>query len=100
MVRSEARSEPASGSEKPWHHQMSRFAVFGRKRSFCSWLPKAAITGPIMLVLKASGSGTWASCISSRQMCRCSGVQSRPPHSTGQCGTASPAALRIRWAVT
>ena len=66
-----------------------------------------------MLVLKASGSGTWASCISSRQMWRCSGVQSRPPHSTGQCGTASPAALsdllgldvlrpcvRCRWAAT
>ena len=100
VVRSEARSEPASGSEKPWHHQMSRFAVFGRKRSFCSSLPKAAMTGPIMLALNARGSGTQASCISSRQMWRCSGVQSRPPHSTGQCGTASPAALSTRWAST
>ena len=97
VVRSEARSEPASGSEKPWHHQMSRFAVLARKRSFCSWLPKAAMTGPIMLALNASGSGTLASCISSRQMWRCSGVQSWPPHSTGQCGTASPAALSTRW---
>jgi hypothetical protein len=49
-----------------------------------------------MLVLKASGAGTPASCISSCQMCRCSGDQPWPPHSTGQCGTASPAALRIR----
>ena len=48
VVRRLARSEPASGSEKPWHHQMSRFAVAGRKRSFCSWLPNAAMTGPIM----------------------------------------------------
>ena len=46
------------GLGEAWHHQMSRLAVFGRKRSFCSWLPKAAMTGPIMLVLKASGSGT------------------------------------------
>jgi hypothetical protein len=97
VVRSEARSEPASGSEKPWHHQMSMFAVAGRKRSFCSCVPKAASTGPIMLVLNASGSGTAASCISSRQMWRCSGVQSLPPHSTGQWGTARPALLRMRW---
>ena len=53
-----------------------------------------------MLALKASGSGTLASCISSRQMWRCSGVQSWPPHSTGQCGTASPAALSTRWVST
>jgi hypothetical protein len=95
-VVKEARSEPALGSEKPWAHQMSRFAVGGRNRSLSSWEPKFAITGPTMLALKASGGGTQASCISSCQMCRCSGVQSRPPHSTGQFGTASPAALRIR----
>ena len=32
---SEARSEPAPGSEKPWHHQSSRLAMRGRKRFFC-----------------------------------------------------------------
>ena len=31
---------------KPWHHQMSRLAVAGRKRSLISWEPKCAITGP------------------------------------------------------
>ena len=100
MVRSEARSEPASGSEKPWHHQMSRFAVAGRKRSLSSWEPNWAITGPTMLALNASGSGTQAIRISSAQIWRCSGVQSLPPHSTGQFGTASPASLRIRMVVT
>ena len=100
LVRSEARSEPASGSEKPWHHQMSRLAVAGRNFSFCSCDPKLAITGPTMLALNASGSGTPASCISSCQMCRCSGVQSWPPHSTGQLGTARPASLRICWVWT
>ena len=100
LVRSEARSEPASGSEKPWHHQMSRLAVAGRNFSFCSCDPKLAMTGPTMLALNASGSGTPASCISSCQMCRCSGVQSRPPHSAGQLGTARPASLRICWVWT
>ena len=58
VVRSPARSEPASGSEKPWAHQMSSDAVGGRKRSFISLLAKAAITGPIIPALKASGGGT------------------------------------------
>ena len=58
--------------------------------SSCSCEPKLAITGPIMLALNASGGGTQASCISSCQMWRCSGVQSWPPHSTGQFGTAMP----------
>ena len=99
-VVSDARSEPAFGSEKPWHHQMSRFRVAGRKRSFISGEPKCAITGPIIPALNASGVGTQASCISSCQMWRCSGVQSRPPHSTGQFGTASPAAFIVRIVAT
>lgn len=100
-VRSPARSEPASGSENPWHHQMSRFAVGGRKRSLISCEPKWAITGPTMLALKASGSGgTQAMRISSAQIWRCNGgVQSLPPHSTGQLGTPRPALFRIRWVV-
>jgi hypothetical protein len=97
VVRSDARSEPASGSENPCDHQMSRFAVLGRKRSFCSWLPKAAITGPTMPALNARGGGTQARCISSCQMWRRSGLQPRPPHSSGQCGTASPAAFNACW---
>ena len=100
VVRSEARSEPASGSEKPCDHQMSRLAVAGRKRSFCSCVPKWAMTGPIIEALKASGIGTPARCISSCHRCRWRSVQSWPPHSTGQCGTASPSALRVRWAST
>ena len=68
LVVSDARSEPALGSEKPWHHQMSRLAVFGRYSFFISSEPKLAITGPIMVALKASGVGTQASCISSCQM--------------------------------
>ena len=57
VVRSEARSEPASGSEKPWHHQMSRFAVFGRNAPSAPASRTSAITGPTMLALNASGGG-------------------------------------------
>jgi hypothetical protein len=34
LVLSEARSEPALGSENPCDHQMSHRAVLGRKRCF------------------------------------------------------------------
>jgi len=97
VVRRPARSEPASGSEKPWLHQMSRLAVLGRNSAFCSSLPNWAMTGPIIEALNASGAGTPAACISSFQMWRCSSVQPRPPHSSGQCGTASPALLSTCW---
>ncbi len=39
-VLSAARSEPAPGSEKPWHHQSSSVAMRGRKRRFCASEPK------------------------------------------------------------
>ena len=40
LVRSPARSEPAPGSEKPWHHQSRKSTMRGRKRSFCACEPK------------------------------------------------------------
>ena len=96
MVRRLARSEPASGSEKPWLQKMSQLAVLGRNSSFCSWLPNCAMTGPIIEALKASGTGTHAACISSCQMWRLSSLHPRPPHSSGQCGTARPPRLSAR----
>ena len=38
-VWSEARSEPASGSEYPWAHVMSAWAMRGKKYLFCSSEP-------------------------------------------------------------
>ena len=67
-VRSEARSEPEPGSEKPWHQKMSALAVFGRKCCFCSSLPNCAITGPTIVTLNPIGDGTFACCISSWYM--------------------------------
>ena len=100
VVRSPARSEPASGSEKPCDQKMSRFAVFGRNSAFCSSVPKWAMTGPIIPALNARGVGTQARSISSCQMWNWISVQSWPPCSTGQRGTAYPAAFSVRCAST
>ena len=43
-----ARSDPASGSLKSWHHISSPRSIGGRKRSFCSSVPWARIVGPAM----------------------------------------------------
>ena len=64
-VRRPARSDPAPGSEKPWHQKMSALAVAGRNGCFCSSLPNCAITGPTIDTLKAIGVGAFACCISS-----------------------------------
>ena len=46
LVFSDARSEPDSGSEKPWHQISSAERIGSRKRSFCSSVPWAMTTGP------------------------------------------------------
>ena len=45
-VFSDARSEPDSGSEKPWHQISSADRIGPRKRSFCSSVPCAISVGP------------------------------------------------------
>ncbi len=40
-----ARSEPASGSDQPWHQRSSAAAIRGRKRAFCSSLPNSKMVG-------------------------------------------------------
>jgi hypothetical protein len=49
-VRSDARSEPASGSEKPWHHTLSPRRMRGRWRRRCSSVPSAIRVGPAWAV--------------------------------------------------
>ena len=71
-----------------------------RNRCLSSSDPKAAMTGPTMKALKATGGGTAAACISDSQMWCWRGVQSWPPYSTGQPGTAMPAAFNAWCAVT
>ena len=45
-VLSAARSEPASGSEKPWHQISSAVRIGTRWRSCCSGVPHVMIVGP------------------------------------------------------
>ncbi len=44
-LRSEARSDPALGSDQPWHQRSSPRAMRGRMCSFCSGLPKENTLG-------------------------------------------------------
>ena len=96
-----ARSEPAPGSEKPWHHQSSRLAARGRKRRFCASVPNAAMH-------RADHGGV------ERQRRRHAGLlhlvllhdRAAPatsparPIARGQCGTAQRCAFRMRCAAT
>ena len=47
MVRRFARSEPACGSEKPWHQCSLASRMPGSQRAFCSSVPHEMIDGPI-----------------------------------------------------
>src|ERR1019366_10715012 len=94
-VFSDARSEPAPGSENPWHHQSSMFAARGRKRCFCSSVPNCNNTGPIMVMLNEDNSGAGAIWFSSRKIIFWIAVQPGPSHSFGQDKPAQPLAFRI-----
>ena len=53
LVRSEARSEPASGSLNSWHQVISARCVGPRKRSCCASVPYRAIAGPAQALMAA-----------------------------------------------
>src|SRR5713101_6037010 len=84
-------SEPASTSEKPWHHRTSPRAIRPRWYCFCSGVPAAMMAGPIQLTFMYCGPrGSPAPHISSPRMVRSHGDASLPPYSIGQCGVSSP----------
>ncbi len=90
-VRSEARSEPASGSEKPWHQiSPSRIA----DRCFCcSGLPYVISVAAMCARDISSSRGCGKSArTSSSWITSCSRkLNPPPPNSTGQCAASSPA---------
>ena len=68
-VRTAARSEPASGSEKPWHQISSAERIFARCACFCSSVPCTMIVGPAMpRPITPTCGGAWARAISSRKI--------------------------------
>src|SRR3954454_12872414 len=85
LVLSDARSEPDSGSEKPWHQISSPVRIGLGQRSFCSALPCVITTGPPMTIPSTfAGEGALARAISSPNRACSTSVAPRPPYSLGQ----------------
>ena len=65
FVFSDARSEPDSGSENPWHQISSPERIGWMKRSFCSSVPCPMTVGPpIASPSMFAGDGAFARTIS------------------------------------
>ena len=83
-VRSEARSDPALGSENPWHQMSSPRSMRGRKRLFCSAVPHCMMAGAMLLMpsgLRVPGAS--ALLISSANTTCSITPAPRPPYSAG-----------------
>ena len=79
------RSDPAFGSEYPWHQSSSADWIFGRNRRFCSSVPYARSVGansPSPKKLTRVGASALA--YSSLKMICSAKLAFRPPYSSGQ----------------
>ena len=66
-VRSEPRSEPASGSDIPWDQISSPRSMGPRNRSFCSWVPASRMAGAMLATpMTLTGPGAPAAAMTSR----------------------------------
>ncbi len=65
LVMSAGRSEPASGSDQPWHHMSSARTMRRRNRSFWARVPWRMSVGPTMKLFGDGWFGTRAFVISS-----------------------------------
>ena len=85
LVLSDARSEPDSGSEKPWHQISSPVRIGWSQRSFWSSVPWCITTGPpITRPSTFAGEGARTRAISSPNTACSTSVAPRPPYSFGQ----------------
>src|SRR5271156_3761179 len=91
LVESEARSEPAPGSEKPWHQRTSCLAMARMCCCFCSSLPYSSRVGPNIIVpMPPTGFQAprrFISCCSARAS---AWDRPPPPYWVGQVGTPQP----------
>src|SRR5581483_3892048 len=91
FVLSPARSEPASGSEKPWHHEICPERILGRYSFFCSSLPHCKIVGPTSVSPKKSARiGAWARANSSFSTTFSMIDRPLPPYSLGHDAQIQP----------
>ena len=94
-VRRPARSEPAPGSEYPWHHSSVPAAIPGRKRAFCSAVPNISSVGPTSCSpMWPTRPGASARAYSSWKMTCIDQGRLRPPFSSGQPRPIQPSAPR------
>ena len=88
-MRTEARSEPAPGSEKPWHQISSALRILCRCRAFCSSVPWTMIVGPaIPRPITPMWPGACAIESSSSRIAWCEYGAPPPPYSFGQVSAA------------
>ena len=79
-VRSDARSEPASGSLIPWHQMSSARTIRGSSSRFCCSVPYSMIAGAMLLMpMTLTGVGAPAAIVSSVNTSCSSAVAPRPP---------------------
>ena len=96
-VFSDARSEPDSGSLKPWHQISSALRIGDRKRSFWSSVPWAITVGPpIVSPSTFAICGARARANSSKKIACSICVAPAPPYSVGQVSPAQPRSLSLR----
>jgi hypothetical protein len=96
-VLTAAKSEPASGSEKPWHHVSSAERIVGSSRSCCASSPQTISVGPASRMPRTSaGSGAPERPSSSKKIAVSVSVAPRPPTSVGQCTPAQPPFASVR----
>ena len=89
LVRTAERSEPAPGSEKPWHQISSVERIFSRWRSFWASVPCAMIVGPAMpSPITPRCGGASARAISSRKIAWWLYGAPAPPYSFGHVSPA------------
>ena len=97
-VRSDARSEPADGSENPWHQTVSPFRMRWRWYARCSSVPSAMRVGPACMTPTKFTLmyGASARAYSSRYTSCCVTGRPCPPYSFGQLTPAYPASCSLR----
>ena len=94
---SDARSLPASGSENPWHQEISPRRIFGRKNRFWSSVPHCRMVGPTSVSPKKSArSGAPARANSSFRTTAWIVDRPRPPYSGGQVAQIQPPSKSLR----
>src|SRR3954454_15733539 len=84
LVFSDARSEPDSGSEKPWHQISSAVRIGSREGSLWAWVPCVITTAPPITSPRTfAGAGALARASSSLKIACSISVAPRPPYSFG-----------------